>query len=452
MSSNDKKKGIRPILKNIGNFLLCAQIVVTVLTSLTFSAVMIKEKVETSRYQTTASVTQSLADYEVENVYTINSSKSGDYKRLGHNGIEPIYISFDEQYEANPQYKEMAKSAMDYIFGLVSKINPKYKYKIVSESTRRFKEVFGMSTIRFVNEDFDSQGMKHIGGEARYDGFFYDNIVDDLITKRSSIAVDFSHFEGRSESEIKYIYGHEILHVFGFDDVYNSQIIDGQKTSDSNEVDRLRGDTYMHNYVGVRTQMITPSDFATLCALYKPNVSKKKRSAENARIEKLIEEYSTTYYQAVDQRAYDYLQKQGLLKDAPVKNMKDANELAFRIVIETRPSEEDGHTELIKNVIKVKIENGRYNLWLYDKTGKLLDKCDGKVIQTDRFTILENCDFKEGILPNDERFVFEDRYITNIILFNNDGAHAYFDLEQATILPSSFLYVKDGKNSETENE
>ena len=55
-----------------------------------------------------------------------------DFVRMKHNDGEPIYICFDEQYPKD--LKEKAKQSLDYIFGIVGKINSKYRYEIVDKA------------------------------------------------------------------------------------------------------------------------------------------------------------------------------------------------------------------------------------------------------------------------------------------------------------------------------
>ena len=61
----------------------------------------------------------------------INKTSNNYYVRMKHNNGEPIYVCFDKEYSES--LKEMAKESLDYIFGIVGKINSNYTYKIVDK-------------------------------------------------------------------------------------------------------------------------------------------------------------------------------------------------------------------------------------------------------------------------------------------------------------------------------
>lgn len=431
----------KSILKKIGSFVLGAYLVLGSIGLLTFGGVFAREKIATSKYITSSSITESLSDLDIENPYIIQDS-DGLYQRFANNGKEPIYISFDEKYESMPRYKEIARESLDYVFGLLNEINPKYTYKIVSESERKQREFFGKSTIQYIYEDFDSTGRSLINGEAQRRPTYFDFLVWDNIINRYNVSMHFGHLDTFEDEYVRYIYIHELLHVFGFKDVYETYRQDGRIVIDGKS--RYRADTFMQSKFGKDMQMITPKDYATLCALYTPKVSDEKKADEKLRIEKLIEDYTTNYYNVVNDKACEYIGDKRSVEKEKIKPGDVDSEIKFKRILFLDYNIDTKEYTIVQNIYHVTINGDQYTLKLYDEDKKLLDTCSGKVIKTDNFLILENCNFKHGCWPNVEKLRYDEDFITNIMFYDcGEGLSGYVEQAQSIVYSDMFINSED---------
>ena len=382
-----------------------------------FGGLFVREGINNLSYTSQATIHQNLEDFGVVNPYVFKD-EFGTLRRLANNGDEPVYVTFDENFENEPFYKEMAINSLDYVFDMVHEINPLYRYKIISEKQANEKAVIGKSIIQYKAFDFNKSAYKESMGVETHQVNLHDIIFWDHIASNNRISVDFARFDDLDDLVLGYIFTHELLHAFGFDDVYKIFYYNGVLKSDKKT--RLRADTFMQSQVGEAMHVITPKDYATLCALYYPKTKigdKKYKSYVTSK----IEEYTDMYYKIIDQRVLKSLGWRYMFGEKKLSK-PDASVANFSFDDFSVKYSEDGS---VKNIyltqIKVQITGDTYRLQLFDGQGDILDECEGKTIETEHFLVLKGCYFKHGISPLNDKCRYQDGYVDDLCIFEEEG-------------------------------
>lgn len=408
---NKKESKFKGLLKKTeGAFVLGA--LISSLAFWTFcGAAAIKSAVSINKYNPPAYVQEVMADFDVDNDYLSKSNK-GYYKRLEDNGKDPIYVSIDKSYDSYPEYKQYVIDALDYLFGIVGKINLAYKYKIVSEAERIGCDMVGKSTIKFTSGSIPSAPGGLISGTEESAFSFYDVLSKDNNILSSIIKLDFDVFNKRDEEANRYTTIHELMHAFGFDDMYQVTVVDGLKQT--THTSKYKGDTFMQVVGKNRVMKITPNDFALLCALYIPKGSDEQYKAD---IKKMIEDYKQEYYNHYNDLCLELVRTKSMFEDRtilpPTQKLKSVKGMF---------TYGDKDLNDVEVTYVVKLDKDKYRVELYEKD-VLLDSCEGDVLRTENFLILKSCTLKNGMTPKHIFNHVEEGYIQDIPLFICDDKY-----------------------------
>lgn len=435
----------KSILKTVKQAFKRAVAVFGIIGVLLFSGFAVKGYFDNQKYTSLATITKTMEELGVENPYLLQDAFTHNYRRLAHNGDEPVYVSFSDEFEKDDLMKESAIRSLDYIFGLVGEINPNYRYKIVSNKELEKQDLLGKSTIKYQFGSLSST----VTGRNEMNLDMQDFAYWDFINTSNRIVVDRSNYWEKIQSyqnlDFKNDYlsnycvnllTHELLHVFGFADVYKWKgpefIINiFERVVGEDKIDKtiIHKDTFMdtHTLDIDEFRKLTLKDYSTLCALYMPKVDESKQADEIERVKQLAKNYKQFLYNEKVEylKGSEQLNLNGIYCNTgiPIDNIKpieDISSVEFSrkehiVTEEDEWFEDDGYK------YKIQIEDGEYLLQVFDMDNNLIDSCSGNVYKTDLFTILEDCKFKDGVYTN-----FEDRknpymHTANVLLFTVKG-------------------------------
>ena len=325
----------------------------------------------------------------------------GNYVRMQHNEDEPIYVYLDSVLTEDE--KQSAIRALDYVFGIVGRINSKYRYQIVDKA--EFDSKINKTKIDF------SIGKKvsfEYGGEERYAQGHINSKVGPLSSltdqpgmNRFSIKIDRDELAEETQEGKDYTNIHELLHAFGKNDVY---FIDALS-----ETDRYYGNTIMNSDEGVKLKYLTPNDVKCLVLLY----------AEKDMSKKEMKEIVTSY----TEQFYDHYTK-SCIEKAEIDGKFDSDDFGFDTQV--RVMDVDGTK--FGYVYNIQVEDGRYVFTIYDLyTNKEIDRCDGRVLNRNGVLVLRDVELKKGFRPYEETTVYEDGLIQDLILAEKNGKVMMYD-------------------------
>jgi len=205
-----------------------------------------------------------------------NPEKNNKSIRLAHNNGKPIEVAFHPNFEGLESY---ATETLDYLFGVISSINPMYNYKIVD-----FKDINSHDIVmQSSSEDKSYHGTASIISKIAEDGVA--NIDWGIVTIFKERIQSTCKTQEEFEKVIRYVMTHELMHVLGFDDIY------------TNKTDMFVGNTLMqdvadrgNDYVATH---ITPNDYKNIIALFaEPS---KDLSKDLEKYKKMSDEYTQEY-------------------------------------------------------------------------------------------------------------------------------------------------------------
>lgn len=203
---------------------------------------------------------------------------NGNISRLAHNNGEPIYVSFDQC--VSEDMKNASIQTLDYIFGLVNNINNLYFYEIVEYD----RYVSTKSNIRYTMYDENESDVKNASAyvlRTSYGKFYATNTV--YIN---------SSLENRSSNYINYVLTHELLHIFGFEDVY----LNGEVKNTNDYFDN----TFLNvSDIYINSGLISPNDYKFLLCAYTPRDSYTNYNSVLAEYFDLIDYYSTEFFDTI---------------------------------------------------------------------------------------------------------------------------------------------------------
>ncbi len=342
-------------------------------------------------------------DLECDTGY-INEKKD-NFVRMKHNDGEPIYVCFDSAYSED--LKTKAIESLDYVFGIVGKINDNYKYQVVNKAIfdllppNRTKIYYTLGELPAADNSYEVYGhiVRHLG--------YIDSLPDDPLYYYYEVKMDEDFVNNADEASLKYTLNHELLHAFGFADVYNNSKI-------SATITKFQGNTYMNNTF--KWEMITPNDLACLISLY---------SDDDCDIEKMkyyLEKYKTKYYNSYTE----------LCKDKLGTN-ENLNEEDFSFCAILRIEDIDKSKYGYK--YEITVENGEYNLEIYDYfSNELIDSCQGKTTNQNGVVVLKNVELKVGLKPNYKQENYSGGYVQDLVIANKDGRAVLYNYHLDTFL------------------
>ncbi len=327
--------------------------------------------------------------------------ENGKFLRMKHNDGEPIYICFDDDF--SNELKDTAIKSLDYVFGIVGKINSNYHYKIVEKT--EFDLKFNKTKIYYTFGEHVSNYKEHevvADAHLNYHSLWYNFAIDNPVCNYYELNLSQDRAKEDSKKIISSL-NHELLHAFGFGDVYTDEL---RQTTD-----KYYGNTFMNT--GIKFDRITPNDLACLIALY----------AEDDNIDYLKEELEKYEKKFYNQFANDCKKKIGTDQDFD----KDVFNWSTHITISDLDGKKTGYE------YKVDVENGQYKLEIYDYfTKELLDNCTGEVVEINGVLVLKDVELKHGMRPFDKYEHYEGGFIQDFVFVqkdNKDILYNYFNNE-----------------------
>lgn len=313
--------------------------------------------------------------------------------RLQHNNGQPIYVAIEDGAFNIPQ-QAVITSALDYIFDLVGDINDNYHYEIVDSPEDNYQNG---SHIIFRSSQVDQANAMAIRKPSMY-SFGSKGAFNNVNT----ITYDYD-FLKQNKDRLYYTTLHELLHVFGLEDVYGSK----QQT---------HLDTYLNVNIDERLKMITPNDYKMLVACYAEDLNTIPKEKQNDYLNELhqkIEAYSQNYYEY-----YCNFANQTKLQPfslSAIRTLSSANENALGETISFGVYLNQGGERVEAN-----ISDGNYSISVYDNKNSLIDSCEGKTYEVDGHIFLQGVhlkSFKKG------REIYTDMHIVS-----NFGSYSLYDI------------------------
>lgn len=430
------------ILKRFGKVLKKAIAIAGIVGVFVFGGLAIKGGIDNQQYIDTATIEMNMEEFGVENPYLMKGAISNSYRRLANNGDEPIYVSFDRDFEEEKILDNAAKYSVDYLFGVVSEINPSYKYEIVSNGEAEKQDSLGKSVIYF---EFDSHMEDKVLGKNVMNLDIQDLAYWDLINTSNKVLVNKNMYEkykeilmGEFKTEVTEtalfnistnFLTHELMHVFGFNDVYDigskfyQTIFKRIIGMDKIDLQTSHKDTLIDpgNTVAHEVRELTVKDYATLCALYMPKVSAENRGAEIERLSQMIKNYESEKYESKFSDAINSYSIHWGVNPSRICTWGNISEIEFRQVL---------NRELY--IYNIQIIGNEYKFHIYDEAGNTLDSCSGKVYSSDGFIVLKDCKLENGVCPYSEG-LYSNQVVSDVFLFNyastmiwnEDGSYSY---------------------------
>lgn len=297
------------------------------------------------------------------------NSKFNKFAKMEHNGKDPIYVCFDE--DLNELEKDSAIKALDYLFGIVGKINSNYRYEIVDKST--FNLTLFKTKIYFeIGKKVDEESMS---GDI-------DISLNPLSFLTSKLTMyNYTVHQNRTayqpeEEELVHLYVHELFHAFGISDVYLHE-----------DTEKHQGNTFIKPSLGRKVGILTPNDVKCLMALYAEKFENEvEQNTTISNYKKIIEEYEDYYYNYfADEVRKDFQVTENITRE--------------NFYWQGYGSYKNNYNQSGEYFYKIRVENGKYTFNILDTQNNLLDTCTGEACNINGVVILKNVELKEGIAP-----------------------------------------------------
>lgn len=343
----------------------------------------------------------------------------GCITRLEHKQGKPLKVAIHPSMSEN--VASIALEQADYLFSLVQSVNSNFAYEVVE-----FDENADLDIV-FQNKEIGSNGEAQLMFHNRYleglgNEFSYNYYVDSAFVSNVVISInERAAYEGdvyaNREGFIRYYITHELLHAFGFYDVY----LNGENAMDSttliNNLLKERADEFLLSH-------ITPNDYKNLISLYAPP---SDNLAEDIKIyEQMVDEFSQKYYEGW---AQDNFQN----KKLPCSSIENGIYSFQKPVLDN-----SGYYRHNDYTFEISVEENKYNLVVKNQNGEVVETSAGKVrylelnlgtpeapaFMPKAVAILENVE-SANIFKNFSYGEDFDTGFSNIALFN-DG---YFTIE-----------------------
>ncbi len=325
-----------------------------------------------------------------------------NYARMKHNGDEPIYVCFDEQLTEDEM--STAKEALEYVFGLLSKINEKYQYKIVDKKEYELKNnktriYFGLGQHDIIANGIEFASQGHIYQD--YD--FFSTLTDVPLWNDYRINIDREEIKkDPNPNALYYTNVHELMHACGDKDVYDM--------SAKNHASTFRGNTLINPNSGPIVLKFTPNDVKCKILLY------AEKDADKKELKQILNDYTKEYYDEYVKKCEEVGGIKGFL-----------NEEDFGLETAIRVTDEKGNKYGYRYVVEV--NDGKYQFYLYEYySNKLLDECKGDVVYHNGVAILTDLNLKHGFRPFDVSDTYSNGLIQDLIIGDYNGSPAMYDL------------------------
>ena len=326
---------------------------------------------------------QQLSDYyknevsDPEQVKLLFSATGADNRwvsnlnlRLGNNGKDPVYVSFDENFykSENKGVFDTTKEVLDKFFNIMNSINEKYTYTILSDSELTQKKYGDKAVIKFYYDEIkgseDVNTHATVQHQQKWKLFTINNFANNPTLRE----------EFMNKPVLKRTLWHEFAHVCGENDVYDLHTCHKETVVDTKFIYENE-----HNI-----NMFLPNDYACLLSMYTPNMSDLECVNFMETIPAKIDAYKTMYYNELSKSLKENV---GENKDYCVYPA-DFENATFGIC---------SFSKYPVAYININISNDKYVASLYDTKNTLVTSYSGKVYRTDNHIFLDDVYWEKGL-------------------------------------------------------
>ena len=298
-------------------------------------------------------------DMSVANNFNEKRNNEKNY-RLKFDDDKPVIVEYEETMEEREI--GIIKNVVDYYNKIFSTINENYRFTVQKEGEKIDK---GVSVISFENGTLTggAKGREFTEKTALYQ-------KEGVFVEKAKIVVDWETLEKRGDTYIFSIALHEFAHTLGLGDVYHEG---DNKTS--NYVDT----TTLMQAKGKYNEVLYPSDYAILQALYSNEYAKHENYQDAVRIvDEKIEKYTKLFYKQYAEA---------------IKEKTDATDcLAREKFVDTITWKSETH-----NICKIKLrENNKCEFYIEDQKGNVLEKAEGETVFVDGILFVKKIVLKDA--------------------------------------------------------
>ena len=393
---------MKTILKNIKSGLIMAISGALVATTLFGGGLVLYTSIETNSYASSSTID------EIANYLNCDTSYikqvDGGYARMQHNNDNPIYVYIEDEF--TEEEKLVVYKSLDKVFGIISKINPRYRYQIVDK--QEYDKRTNETRIRYVIKH-DGYLLEDSLGEISSEHNLINKLTNKKLMNDYVISINRQAIaKAENPNELEYTLDHELGHAFSLADVY--QIENGKAY-----YSKMQENTYMNNAVINKIAMFTPNDIKCWISVYAGSLQRAKE------LDEFLNEYTKNYYNEYTKKCIDKAVK---LNDIYEEDFKFLSELT---VVDENKS--------YGYVYEIEIKDNNYTFSILDKDTKaLLDVSTGFVYSINGVKVLQGVNLKKGLRPNCKQEVIIDGVIKDIIIGDFSGGYknkttCFYDLQ-----------------------
>lgn len=330
-----------------------------------------------------------------------NKTNRKTIRRMEHNLDEPLKIAVHSNLSENT--KNIAKKQLDNIFNIVGEINNNYKYEFV-EYNENDKDDYD---ILFENRNGYWNGMVGEFNTNYKDGCAYNNHCIIYLNEESINNSNNNINNILLEETIL----HELMHVFGFSDVYLDDDLDHK---DATTI--LYSSSSLANNFSQTN--ITPNDYKNLISLYAKPSKNLEQDIEKYR--EMSDKYTNEYYK---QWALDNFKN----TTSPTQGINSGIYTFNKDLYLNKPNNNRENC-----TFTLEINNNNYKLTVKKSNGEILETSTGNIkylsipASSNGKPIINAMAIMEGF---QSKYIYEDifndlNYSTgfyNIVLYNSDG-------------------------------
>ncbi len=319
--------------------------------------------------------------------------------RMMHNNGEPIYVCIDKTISS--EERQIIKESLDKYFGIVGSINDKYYYEIVDKHEYNLKA--NKTRVYFNVDKLEGSvsGIMNCKEQTKYYdeiAFMTDYVVTyDFEKNKLKNNSDSESVKLTNEQVLRYTIEHEIVHLFGIGDVYDTN----------------KYNSFLHVESGFRGvhKELTPNDIKCLIMLY---ADKTKIDSSN------IEEYYAEILDDCYDKYTNYIAKEMELD----QNFEEDN---FIFEGKIRMNGDEGWNNFYY-IYKVEVENGHYEFSMTNgKDNSIIKSCSGNARVQNGIVLLENLHMCAGLIPEFTEQSLSRNVIDDFVIAIKEGKTVFME-------------------------
>lgn len=393
-------------------------------TFLVFTAMVASETISAIKgkvgdYKTTDQITENAksldADMRIVEYFAERGPLKSEYKRLLHNNNKPIYVNIGNSFSASE--REMIISSLNYYEDVFKEINPKYRFKILNIPFLPFNFVAGQTTMQFHKYNIKADGVNYTRA----------NYFNKQFLRNIHIVIDPESLTWERPLA-EYVIKHEILHSFGFADVYQAITpVDHQNTFE------------MVNNFNFEMGILQPNDIAVLHSLYNQDLVSGDEEQNKIALEETkqkIENYKKFYAEKV---------KEFYVNKKKVKNFETITDedLCEKPLSYTSVRYYSPHNRLLT----FDTEKNEINYKIFDENNKFIYETTVPYVKTDDMVFVTNLKIDKEKHPK-----LPKSGVYNFAIANKGGKLVLLELEFESMTPlidGTFLQQQYELNSKS---